>query len=143
MRAQRFTLLVSVLALLTGAWSRPLGAAPMQPPSSFTRFSYPDYDLRARQEEERHLQHEQAAQRHVIEQQPRLLLSRLRQQERVAKKTAARQCLAGRQGFCSRLVQLERAYGQKREQLERSLAQEQAQREAALTLERELSQIPD
>jgi predicted nucleic acid binding AN1-type Zn finger protein len=109
------------------------------------RFSYPDYDLRARQEEERHLLHEQAAQRQVIEQKRRFLLSRLRQQERVAKEAAARQCLPGSQGFCSRprLMQIEQAYAQKREQLERSLAKEQAQREAALVLERELSQIPD
>jgi len=143
MRAQRFTLLVSVLALLTGAWSRPLGAAPTQPPSSFTRFSSPDYDLRARQEEERHLQHEQTAQRQVIEQKRRLLLSHLTQQERRATKAAARQCLAGSQEFCSRLTQMERVYAQKGEQLERSLAKEQAQREAALALERELLQIPD
>ncbi len=143
MRAQRFTLLVSVLALLTGAWSRPLGAAPTQPPWCFTRVSYPDYDLRARQEEERHLRHEQASQRQAIEQKQRLLLSRLRQQERVAKEAAARQCLAGSQEFCSRLAQIERAYAQKREQLEHSLAKEQAQREAALALEWELSQIPD
>src|SRR5262249_18810730 len=107
---------------------------------SVTRFSYPDYDRRARQAEERHLQQEQAVQRHVIEQQRRLLLSRLRQQERGAKQTAARQCLAGRPGSCARLVQLDRVYAQQREH---SFAKEQAQREAALALERKLSQLPD
>jgi len=67
----------------------------------------------------------------------------LRQQEHTAKKAAARQCLLESQGFCSRLVQIEPVYAQKRVQLERSLAKEQAQKEAALSLERELSQLPD
>jgi hypothetical protein len=143
MRVQRFTLLVSVLALLAGAWSGPLEAAPTQSLSSFTRCSSPDYDFRARQDEERHLQQEQAAQQRGLAQQRRLWLSRLRQQERTAKRAAARQCLLGSQEFCSRLTQIEQVYAQKREQLERSLAKEQAQKEAALALERELSQLPD
>ena len=143
MRAQRFTLLIGILALLLGAWSRPLGAAPTQPPSSFPRFSSPDYDLRARQAEERHLRQEQTAQRHVVAQQRRVWLSRLSQQERGAKEAAARQCLRRSQRFCSRLAEIERAYAQKREQRERALAKEQAQREVALALERELSQLPE
>ena len=143
MRAQRCTLLVSVFALLTGAWSGTLAATPTQPPSAFTKFSSPDYDLRARQDEEHHLQQEQVAQRRSLAQQRRRGLSRLRHQERTAKQAAARQCLLGRQEFCARLVQMEPVYAQKREQLERSLAKEQAQKEAALALERELSQLPD
>ena len=143
MRVQRFILLGSVLALLMGTWSRPLGAAPTQPPASFTKFSSPDYDLRARQAEERHLRQEQTAQRQVMEQKRRLLLSRLSQQEHAAKEAAARQCPPGSQEFCSRPAQIKRAYAQKRELLERSLAKEQAQREAGLALERELSQLPD
>ncbi len=143
MRAQRCTLLVSVLALLMGVWSGPLEAAPTHPRSSFTRFSSPDYDLRARQDEERHLQQEQVAQWRGLAQQRRHGLSRLRQQERTAKQAAARQCLLGRQEFCARLVQIEPVYAQKRAQLERSLAKEQAQQEAALALERDLSQLPD
>jgi hypothetical protein len=143
MRVQRFTLLVSVFALLMGAWSKPLEATPTQPPASVIRRSSPNYDLRARQAEAWYLQQEQAAQRRVIVQKRRLGLSRLRQQERTAKKAAARQCLLGSQGFCSRLVQIEPVYAQKRVQLERSLAKEQAQKEAALSLERELSQLPD
>src|SRR5258705_5004914 len=102
MRVQQFSLLVGVLAMVTGPGNIPFVAAHTQPPSSFEKFSYPEYDMRARQEEERYLQREQAAQHQVVEQKRRRLRYRLRQQERGAKEAAARHSLPGSQGFSSR-----------------------------------------
>ena len=102
MRVQRFSLLVGVVAMVTGPGNIPFVAAHTQLPSSFEKFSYPEYDMRARQEEERYLQREQAAQHQVVEQKRRRLRYRLRQQERGAKEAAARHSLPGSQGFSSR-----------------------------------------
>ena len=147
MRAQQLQKLVCLFSLVVGFSCVPLVAASHQTASSNNQDAYvvPDYDTRARQEEERFLYRRHAVHHQILEHKRHILLYRLTQQEREAKEAAKRDSLPGSNDLPldNRLAQIERAYAQKRAQIERSLAKEHAQEQAALALEQELSRIPD
>src|SRR5437762_7609103 len=141
MRIQQLQKLVCLFSLVVGFSRVPLVAASHQATSSNKQDAYgvPDYDTRARQEEERFLHQRHAAHQQILGHKRHILLSRLPQQEREAKEAAKRASLPGSTDVPleNRLAQIDRAYAQKRAQIERSLAKEQAQEQAALALEQE------
>src|SRR5258706_9984402 len=141
MRIQQLQKLVCLFSLVVGFSRVPMVAASHQAASSNKQDAYgvPDYDTRARQEEERFLRQTHAAQHRILDHERHILLYRLTQQEREAKKAAKRPSLPGSTDIPldNRLAQIDRAYAQKRAQIDRSLAKEQAQEHAALALEQE------
>jgi hypothetical protein len=147
MRAQQVKMLICLFSVVVGFSSVPLTAASTQAISSNKKDIYvvPDYDTRARQEEERSLRQRHAAQHQLLDHKRHILLSRLRQEKREAKEAAADNSFlrSNDVSLSNRLAQIDRVYTQKRAQLEHSLTKEHEQAHAALALEQELSRRPD
>jgi hypothetical protein len=147
MRAQQVKKLICLFSVVVGFSSVPLVSASNQAASSNKEDveAAPDYDIRARQEEERYLRQLHAAQHQILEHKRHILLYRLTQQEREAREAAEHNSPPSNNDvpLSNRLAQIERVYAQKRAQLEHSLAKEHAQEHAALALEQELSRRPD
>ena len=147
MRIQQLQKLVCLFSLMIGFSRVPLVAASHQAASSNNQDVYvvPNYDTRARQEEEHFLYQTHAAHHQILEHKRHILLFRLTQQKHEAKEAAKRDSLSGSTDvpLDNRLAQIDRAYAQKRAQIKHSLAKEHTQDHAALALEQELSRIPD
>ena len=146
MREQQLKKLICLFSVI-GFLTVPLVAASNQEASASKKSAYaaPDYDARARQEEERALRQTHAAQHQMSEHKRHILLYRLTQEKREARETAERNSLlsTNKAPLDNRLAQIDRVYAQKRAQLEHSLAKEHAEDHAALELEQELSRRPD
>ena len=147
MRTQQVKTLMCLFSVVVGFSSIPLAAASTQATSSNKKdvYAVPDYDTRARQEEERSLRQRHAAQHQLLDHKRHILLYRLMQEKREAKEAAADNSFSRSNAvpLANRRAQIERVYAQKRTQLEHSLAKEHAQEHAALALEQELSRRPD
>src|SRR5260221_2623758 len=97
MRIQQLQKLVCLFSLVVGFSRVPLVAASHQATSSNKQDAYvvPDYDTRARQEEERFLDQRHAAHHQILGHKRHILLSRLTQQEREAQEAAKRSSIPG------------------------------------------------